>query len=73
VGLKDIRRAVLPDVVRVTIELDGEVPFHDERIDHPARVFVDLPNTYAPASFIDRTIRYEGTPMWSGRSASDAN
>src|SRR6202035_1186047 len=27
-SLKDIRRAVLPDVVRVTIELDGEVPFH---------------------------------------------
>jgi N-acetylmuramoyl-L-alanine amidase len=59
-SLKDIRRAVLPDVVRITIELDGEVPFHDDRIDHPARVFVDLPNTYAPPDFIDRTIRFEG-------------
>jgi N-acetylmuramoyl-L-alanine amidase len=59
-SLKDIRRAVLPDVVRVTIELDGEVPFHDELIDHPARVFVDLPNTYAPPDFSDRTIRFEG-------------
>jgi N-acetylmuramoyl-L-alanine amidase len=59
-GLKDIRRAVLPDVVRVTIELDSEVPFHDERIDHPARVFVDLPNTYATPDFVDRTIRFEG-------------
>jgi N-acetylmuramoyl-L-alanine amidase len=59
-GLKGIRRAVLPDVVRVTIELDSEVPFHDERIDHPARVFVDLPNTSATPDFADRTIRFEG-------------
>ena len=41
--IKDIRRAVLPDAVRITIELDAEVPFHDERIADPARVFVDLP------------------------------
>jgi N-acetylmuramoyl-L-alanine amidase len=60
VGLKDIRRAVLPDVVRITIELDREVPFHDERIDNPARILVDLPNTTAPPSFIDRTMRFEG-------------
>jgi N-acetylmuramoyl-L-alanine amidase len=59
-GLKDVRRAVLPDVVRVTIELDSEVPFHDERIEHPARVFLDLPNTYATPDFVDRTIRFEG-------------
>jgi N-acetylmuramoyl-L-alanine amidase len=44
----------------VTIELDSEVPFHDERLEHPARVFVDLPTTRASAGFIDRTIRFEG-------------
>jgi N-acetylmuramoyl-L-alanine amidase len=59
-GLKDVRRAVLPDVVRVTIELDAEVPFHDERIDQPARVLVDLPNTSATPDLADRTIRFEG-------------
>ena len=58
--IKDIRRTVLPDAVRVTIELDSEVPFHDERLEHPARVFVDLPTTRASAGFIDRTIRFEG-------------
>ncbi len=30
--IKDIRRTVLPDAVRVTIELDSEVAFHDERL-----------------------------------------
>ena len=44
---RTIRRAVLPDAVRITIELDTEVPFHDERIADPARVFVDLPGTRA--------------------------
>jgi N-acetylmuramoyl-L-alanine amidase len=58
--IKDIRRTVLPDAVRVTIELDSEVAFHDERLDHPARVFVDLPATRASAGFVDRTIRFEG-------------
>jgi len=58
--IKDIRRTVLPDAVRVTIELDSEVPFHDERLDNPARVFVDLPATRASAGFVDRTIRFEG-------------
>ncbi len=58
--IKDIRRTVLSDAVRVTIELDSEVVFHDERLDNPPRVFVDLPTTRASAGFVDRTIRFEG-------------
>jgi len=57
--IKDIRRTVLPDAVRVTIELDREVPFHDERIPDPMRVFVDLPGTRPIAALTDRTIRFE--------------
>ena len=57
--IKEIRRAVLPDAVRITIELDAEVPFHEERIADPARVFVDLPGTRAVAALIDRTIRFD--------------
>lgn len=56
--IRDIRRAVLPDAVRITIELDGEVPFHDERIADPARVFVDLPGTRAAAGLVDQTLRF---------------
>ena len=57
--IKDIRRSVLPDAVRVIIELDREVPFHDERIPDPLRVFVDLPGTRAIPALADHTIRYE--------------
>jgi N-acetylmuramoyl-L-alanine amidase len=40
-----ITRVVLPDVVRVIVELDAEVPFHHEQIENPSRVFVDLQDT----------------------------
>jgi N-acetylmuramoyl-L-alanine amidase len=33
---------VLPEVVRVTIELDGEVAYHEEALQNPARLFFDL-------------------------------
>jgi N-acetylmuramoyl-L-alanine amidase len=57
--IRDIRRSVLPDAVRVTIELDGEVPFHDERISDPTRVFLDLPGTRPAPALLDRTLRFE--------------
>lgn len=58
--LKDIRRTVLPDAVRVTIELDGEVLFHEERISDPARVFLDLPATRPVPALADQTLRFDG-------------
>jgi len=60
VTLESVRRTVLPDVVRVTIELNAEVPFHDERLNNPERVFLDLPATRAAAPLQDQTIRFEG-------------
>jgi N-acetylmuramoyl-L-alanine amidase len=57
--IREIRRAVLADTVRVTIELDGEVPFHDERLADPARVFLDLPGTRAAPALVDQTIRFQ--------------
>jgi N-acetylmuramoyl-L-alanine amidase len=57
--IKSIRRTVLPDAVRVVIELDAEVPFHQERIPDPSRVFVDLPGTRAAAPLVDQTMRFE--------------
>src|ERR1700730_9306265 len=48
VVIKAIRRTVLAEAVRVTIELDAEVPsFHEERISGPARIFVDFPGSRA--------------------------
>jgi N-acetylmuramoyl-L-alanine amidase len=48
--LRSVSRTVLTNLVRVTIELDREVPYHDERIANPDRVFIDLPNVKADLS-----------------------
>jgi N-acetylmuramoyl-L-alanine amidase len=57
--VKQIRRTVLPDAVRIVIELDGEVDFRQDRIPNPSRVFVDLPGTRAAGALVDRTLRFE--------------
>lgn len=59
VNVKAIRRAVLKDVVRVVIELDAEIAFHDERLDNPNRVFIDLPSTRANPALLDQTLRFD--------------
>ena len=58
--IKDIQRAVLPDAVRITIELDAETTFHEERLDGPSRVFVDFAATRAVAALQDKTLRFDG-------------
>jgi N-acetylmuramoyl-L-alanine amidase len=55
-----IRRSVLADAVRVVVELDSEVEFHQDRIPDPSRVFVDLPGTRAAPALVDRTLRFDG-------------
>jgi N-acetylmuramoyl-L-alanine amidase len=63
-ALRAIRREVLADALRVTLELDREVPFYDERVAGPPRVFVDLQNTQAadtlnraPLNFAEDVVR----------------
>jgi N-acetylmuramoyl-L-alanine amidase len=57
--IRSITRTVLPDAVRITIELDAEVSYHDERLPNPTRVFLDLPSTRAEPALIDRTLRFD--------------
>jgi N-acetylmuramoyl-L-alanine amidase len=57
--IRAVHREVLPDVVRVTVELDREVPFYQERLDGPARLFFDLKGTKPVASLVDATFRYD--------------
>ena len=54
--LRGIRREILPDVLRVTLDLNREVPFTHERLANPGRVFIDLQNTGTVASLADTTI-----------------
>jgi N-acetylmuramoyl-L-alanine amidase len=57
-ALTSITREVLPEVLRVVIHLGKEVPFYDERIDGPPRVFLDLQNTRAIESLKDAVIPF---------------
>jgi len=73
VMLRAIRRDALPDTLRVTLELDREVAFHDERIEGPPRVFVDLPNTRAVDALKDATIPYPDGPVRQVRVGRQLN
>lgn len=57
--IRAVERSVLPEVVRVTIALDREVPFYQERLENPARLYFDLHGTRAVPSLLDATLRYE--------------
>ena len=56
--IRSIRRTVLPDAVRIVIELDGEVAFHQDRIAGPDRVFLDLSPARATPLLQDQTLRF---------------
>ena len=57
--LRAIRRRVLSDVLRVTVELDAEVRFHEERLADPPRVFVDLERTRTVPELQDATLSFD--------------
>jgi N-acetylmuramoyl-L-alanine amidase len=56
--LNSIQRAVLPDSVRITLELDREVSYREERLDDPARVFFDLKAVQAAPGLADKVFSY---------------
>ncbi len=56
--LRSIDRTVLPGAVRVTIALDREVPYHEETLAGPARVFFDLKGVDAAPDLVDAVLRY---------------
>ncbi len=59
VTIRDIKRASLPDgVVRVTIEMDGEALFRQERLDNPRRLFFDVKGARAAESLQDATLKF---------------
>jgi N-acetylmuramoyl-L-alanine amidase len=58
ISVRSVKRIVLPDVVRVVLELDGEVPFRDERLADPDRVSVELAASQPAPSLADQTLRF---------------
>lgn len=58
--LEQVQRVVMPDGVRLILNLDAEAPFHQEEIDHPRRLFFDLHGVQAVASLKDATLKFDG-------------
>jgi N-acetylmuramoyl-L-alanine amidase len=58
--IRGITRTVFPDVVRVVVQLDAEVGFHDERAADPDRLLIDLARTETPARPAEQTVRFAG-------------
>ena len=71
-ALTGITREVLPEVLRIVIQLGKEVPFYDERIDGPLACFLDLQNTRADRDR-SRTRSSPSRTTSSSRCASDGS
>jgi N-acetylmuramoyl-L-alanine amidase len=56
--LIDVRRTVLPELVRVTLELDREVPYRDARLEGPPRVYFDLQGAAVKPDFDESLLTY---------------
>jgi N-acetylmuramoyl-L-alanine amidase len=61
--IRNIKRSALPDGIRVTVELAGEVPFRVERLENPRRVFFDLKGTRPAAALQDARLRFRDEPV----------
>jgi N-acetylmuramoyl-L-alanine amidase len=57
--IRDVRRDVLPEAVRITVELDREVPFYQEQLAKPSRVFLDLKGTRTIPKLVDADFKFE--------------
>ncbi|MGH9408758.1 MAG: N-acetylmuramoyl-L-alanine amidase [Vicinamibacterales bacterium] len=56
--LKEIHRTALPNGIRLEIDLDAEVQYHQEEIEHPRRLFFDLKNVRAAPPLQDATLKF---------------
>ena len=56
--LTEIHRSVLPDGIRLTLDFDGEVTYHQERLENPRRVFFDFGRT-APTEPPDVSLQFD--------------
>jgi N-acetylmuramoyl-L-alanine amidase len=57
--IRDVRRDVLPEAVRITVEVDREIPFYQERQENPSRVLFDLKGTRTVPKFVDAVLKYD--------------
>ena len=58
--LTAIQRVILPDSVRITLELDKEVSYREERLAGPSRLFFDLKHVQLTPALMDKVLSYSG-------------
>ncbi len=58
VTVRSITRTALADGVRVSIEMDNEILFHQEQLDRPRRLFFDLRNAHLSPGLRDKTLTF---------------
>jgi N-acetylmuramoyl-L-alanine amidase len=61
--IRDIKRTPIPEGTRVIIEMDNETSFRAERLENPRRVFFDLKGTRAVPSLVDKTLKFDSSPV----------
>ena len=59
ITLREVKRSVLPDGIRLTVDLDAEVSYHQEEIAGPRRVFFDLKGVRAAPGLQDVSLKYD--------------
>ncbi|HEY2435149.1 MAG TPA: N-acetylmuramoyl-L-alanine amidase [Vicinamibacterales bacterium] len=57
--LREVKRTVLPDGVRLTVELEGEIAYHQEEIANPRRLFFDLKNVKTVPALQDASLKFD--------------
>ena len=57
--LREIKRTVLPDGIRLTVDIDAEVPYYQEEIANPRRLFFDLKGVKPAPNLQDVSLKYE--------------
>jgi N-acetylmuramoyl-L-alanine amidase len=58
--LLSVSRSELGNVVRITLEMDTEIPYHAERLENPARVYFDLKNIKLGERISEPALTFEG-------------
>jgi N-acetylmuramoyl-L-alanine amidase len=58
--LMAVKRAEIGNVVRITLEMDSETTYKEERLQNPSRVFFDLRNVQVREGLADRALSFDG-------------
>ena len=58
--LRGLRRTMIGDTVRLTLDFDAEVAFDQQRLAGPDRVFFDFAHTAAISALSDTVLQFEG-------------